>query len=259
MGIKTGIFVNVRLESSRLPEKQLMEIDGKPCLGYLLERLMYAFRESLESGDAAIVVTSADTPRNRKLEKFIPEGVGLFFGSEKNIPLRHLEACGAFPKDRILCVEGDSIFTAVEAMEAVSLAMEKGAAFAKTTGLPIGMNSFGYTVEILRDSLTGREDEVIETGWTRIFGEDRTVVVPFDPLREYEGIRATMDYPQDFVFFRELIRKLGDRWVRASVPEIVSVIKENRLQELNGSLSEEYYRNFHEGMKREVEDGKQKD
>ena len=55
-----GAVVQARMGSTRLPGKMLMELDGRPALDYLLERLDHA-----QSLDTVMVATSIAAGRRR--------------------------------------------------------------------------------------------------------------------------------------------------------------------------------------------------
>jgi len=47
--------------------------------------------------------------------------------------------------------------------------LTEGASVAKTTGLPLGMNSWGYSTAALAQALPGANQALLETGWGRVF------------------------------------------------------------------------------------------
>ena len=53
--MKTGVIVQARMSSQRLPDKVLTMVNGKPLLQYLLERLTHC-----SSIDQIVVATSED-------------------------------------------------------------------------------------------------------------------------------------------------------------------------------------------------------
>ena len=51
-----GIFILVRLSSTRLPSKALLKIQNKPCLQYLIERI-----KKIEEIDSVVLCTTKNT------------------------------------------------------------------------------------------------------------------------------------------------------------------------------------------------------
>jgi spore coat polysaccharide biosynthesis protein SpsF (cytidylyltransferase family) len=84
-----GVFavVQVRMGSSRLPGKIMMEVEGRPLLGHLLDRL-----SSAQLLDGVVIATSIN-PENQIIEDYCRErGVPCFRGSEDDVLARISEA-----------------------------------------------------------------------------------------------------------------------------------------------------------------------
>ena len=66
--MKTGLIVLCRYNSSRLPGKILKEINGKPLLSYILERL------KLSRQSDQIIVATSDQPTDDPIAEFCKKG-----------------------------------------------------------------------------------------------------------------------------------------------------------------------------------------
>ena len=96
------IFIPARLDSSRLKQKHLSKINGKPALIHLLERLQNCkkIRE--------IIVCTTNNPSDDLLVKLLDEQeIKYFRGNEKDILQRFLDSAIKFKTDVIIDVEGD--------------------------------------------------------------------------------------------------------------------------------------------------------
>lgn len=79
--------VQVRMGSSRLPGKVLTEVEGKPLLGHLLDRL------ALAKGLDGVVVATSVRPENDAIERYCrSRGTPCFRGSEDDVLGRMLGA-----------------------------------------------------------------------------------------------------------------------------------------------------------------------
>ena len=84
---KVVASVQVRMSSSRLPGKTMLEVKGKPLLGYLLGRL-----QQCNYLDEIVVATSI-RPENDQIEEYCQSsGVNCFRGSEEDVLERTLMA-----------------------------------------------------------------------------------------------------------------------------------------------------------------------
>ena len=100
------IFIPVTLGSKRLHQKHLKEIDGKPLLKYLIERL-----ESCKK-IRNIVICTTNSKTDDQLVSFLQkENILVFRGSDLDILTRFLDAAKYFGTEIIIDVEGDKIYT----------------------------------------------------------------------------------------------------------------------------------------------------
>lgn len=250
--MKIGIFITARLGSTRLARKHLLPVGGKPILSYLAGRIVRGLRSEMRSDRAKLLIVTSDEPENRLFEEFTPIGLEVFYGSVHNIPLRHLQAAEDRGLDAVVSVDGDDILCSVKGMRMVYDALMDGRELVRTSNLPFGMNSMGYSRAFLERSLRNHREGALETGWGRIFeGGDMTdIAVPF-PIQN-EILRFTLDYQEDYVFFKALIEELGGTVDSASDEDIVSTVMEKKLYALNEPISREYWSNFYKARDEEI-------
>ena len=250
--MKTGFLICARLGSSRLPRKHLFPAAGIPFILHLIRRINHQFALERSAGCASAVIIASDEPENRD---FIPAVAGeaeVFFGSIENIPLRQLQAAKHFGFDALLSVDGDDILCSVEGMRAVYSALVRDADFAKTDGLPLGLNVSGYRRAFLESAMAGRDHKTLETGWTRIFEGARPQVIAYTEPAPDDRLRFTLDYEDDAKFFARVIERLGPRSVSATDREIVELVWREKFFELNAGLAKEYWNNFYRLQKQEA-------
>lgn len=94
---KIVVIIQARITSTRLPGKVLMDIEDKPMLWHVLNRLK--FSKKLDDTILAIPISK----ENDKLEKFARENkVKCFRGSEEDVLSRYYEAGKGFKCDKLL-------------------------------------------------------------------------------------------------------------------------------------------------------------
>lgn len=249
--MKTGIFITARLSSTRLKRKHLAAARGEPIVHYLIKRITTHFGKEIASGSVVPVIATADEPENREFEQFSGLGVNVVYGSPDNIPVRHLQAADALNIGRIIAVDGDDILCSVDGMRLMLEALNAGAEYARTTGLPFGMNSMGYTREFLERSLSGMRSQPLETGWTRVFDQTKLKDAHVDSNAKAAPFRFTLDYEEDLEFFRALIEELGERVYTASDEDILTTAKEKGFCMINAGVEKKYWENFNANVDRE--------
>lgn len=246
--MKTGVFITARLGSTRLQRKHLLTVNGREIMGYLIDRLSLAFSGDCARGAAEIAIVTGSEPNNAPFAAAFP-GITTFYGDDDNIPRRHLQAAERLSCDLIVSIDGDDILVSSAAAVAVANALRAGSPVAKTTGLPLGMNVWGYSTACLRGSLAKADYTLLETGWGRIFDQVKPAIISYD-LPVDDSLRFTLDYEEDFRFFSAIISdprydpRMTDR-------DLVSLVIGSRYFEKNESVAREYWENFRKNIQKE--------
>src|ERR1044071_4155673 len=101
--MNTGIIVQARMTSRRLPGKVLHVVAGKPLMQYLLERIRAHF-----NSEKIVVATSSD-PSDKPVSEFCAGfGVDCYRGPLDNVADRFKEVVDAYSFDNFVRVSGDS-------------------------------------------------------------------------------------------------------------------------------------------------------
>lgn len=141
----TALFLQCRLDSSRLPRKALLPLGGVP----LIERVMMAL-EKVEA-EPKVLLTTEDS-----LEELTPLGLKcgfhLFAGSKEDVLDRFLRAADHFGADQIVRATGDNPFVSAQlANRILESHRVEGADYSGFLGMPLGTG-----VEILEVSALRR-------------------------------------------------------------------------------------------------------
>jgi glutamate-1-semialdehyde 2,1-aminomutase len=237
--------------STRLRDKHLQSVAGYPALAHLLNRIHREFQVDLENGFASIWIATGNRARNEAFENLVSSTpYRVFYGDDENVPLRHLQAGKQLGFDALLSIDGDDIFCAPEAMRAVFDALSRGVGLAKTSGLPLGMNAWGYSTNTLEASVGKVIAGTLETGWGRIFNDIGAQIIHFECAGAAQ-VRATLDYPEDLIFFDQCAVAIPD-WAKLPTLRFVNAIIEHGLDRVNAFLSEEYWSSFNMKMASEI-------
>lgn len=249
--MKTGILITARLGSTRLKKKHLLDVNKKPILFYLLKRILTEFYQEINHGKTKLIIASSDEPENREFELFSNYGADVFYGSIYNIPLRHLQAAQAHALNKIIAIDGDDILCSVSGMRCVYNKLNEDMQYIKTSNLPFGMNSFGYSTDFLESCVVNYKKYVLETGWGRIFDTTRLMDICLPFTIQDHLLRFTLDYKEDYQFFKSIIQALGENVFVATDEEIVDLVIANKFFEINKSVSKNYWDNFNKNMDEE--------
>jgi spore coat polysaccharide biosynthesis protein SpsF (cytidylyltransferase family) len=245
-----GVFITARLGSTRLSEKHLIEVNEKPLIKWLVKRFSTAFKENIEKNELKIFITTSIKTENKKFESFFDKSeVEVFHGSDENIPLRHLECAIANNIDHIISIDGDDILCSTEASKVVADMLLDGSKMVQTSGLPLGMNSTGYSKGFLEHSLKGIKSNKLETGWGKIFEKNEIHVIHLGKDSNIEKIRMTLDYEPDAEFFRKVISNIDVLNVSDDI--LIESIVANKWNQINNHLDDIYWSNFNKQKEEE--------
>ncbi len=240
-----GIFITARLGSTRLNEKHLIKVAGKTFIEWLIERFCYEFEDELLKGKIKIFITTSVNPENRKFETLIKNpNVIIFYGSDDNIPLRHLECAIKYNIDNIISVDGDDVLCSTYYAKFVLKELANNHTMVSTQGLPLGMNITGYSKKFLEKSLVDNKQKKLETGWGKIFDQSLINYIQIDDYKEAINLRMTLDYEQDANFFKAIINGLKNEIITIKDADLILYIIQQNFSVLNEELNGEYWENF---------------
>lgn len=245
-----GVFITARLGSTRLSEKHLIEVNNKTLIEWLVGRFSTAFKERIDNKELRIFITTSERLENKKFESVFFEGdTDVFYGSDENIPLRHLQCAIANNIDHIVSIDGDDILCSTEASKLVVEKLLSGSAMVQTKGLPLGMNSTGYSKIFLENSLKGIESNKLETGWGKIFDASKIEFIQLKTDVSIEKIRMTLDYEPDADFFKKVMSNIDV--LNVSDDMLIESIVMNNWNQINEHLDDIYWSNFNKQKQEE--------
>ena len=205
--LTSAVFVTARLKSSRLPEKMLSDIEGRPALWYPLNRMVLASLPNLR------VVCTTTAAEDRRIVDYAESlRWNSFQGSEEDVLQRYLDAASHFGVDFFVNVDGDDLFCSVEHVDRIiEKYHETDADYICCEGLPFGAAPIGVKVSALRD-VCARKGEAETQGWGKYFvqsGLYKVEKIKAEAALNRPDYRITLDYPEDLEFFRAVVRGLN--------------------------------------------------
>lgn len=218
-----AVFLQVRIASSRLRNKALLPLGGKPVIVHAMEAL-----KRVDVDQHWIVTDSESVPYLE--EPAQKSGFRLFAGDPTNVLKRFCDAARTLNVETIVRATGDNpLVSATIANRALKLYEESDADYAGIVDSP-----FGTGVEVLRSSalcdLLSRsgdpyEQEHVGPGLYRDPDRYRVVIRAAEPSFNYAGLRVTLDTAQDYHQLKEIYRSLY-RGVPIEIPELIVFARE---------------------------------
>jgi len=223
---RVAALVAVRAKSTRLPEKAFADLEGKPSLVRLIDRL-----RACTTLDEIVLCTTAHREDDRISDLAREVGVRAFRGSELDVMARFLGAAREVDADIVVRVTGDDILTdPVYLDSAVRHHLAMNAEYTCVQGLPVGLDREIITTRALHwihchvlcpehtEYMTWYLDDPAALRVARLTAETSHCRPDY---------RLTLDTPQDLELFRWLYRSLGSSDVVFGVAEIVALLDSN--------------------------------
>jgi len=233
-----AIFLTVRIGSTRLPRKALLEIKGKTVIEHLIDRLKLA-----KLADKIVLCTTINSEDKILTEIAKKNKIDFFQGSEEDKIDRYYHAALYFKINKVIIVDGDDIFCDPYHIDKIIQTLKKtNADYITYRGLPLGITAHGIKFEALK-KVWELKDGVAEV-WGGYFTETGLFKVSIlEPEYEfkYPDIRMTLDYPEDFQFFKEIFDRLYKPGEIFTLQEIITLLKKTpQIMKINSSLQEKY-------------------
>lgn len=195
---KVTAIIQARMKSTRLPEKVMRELAGKPLIAHVIERTC-----AISGVDTVVLATSEGKENRPLLECAESMGVNVFCGSEKNVLERYYRAAEKFGGDYIVRVTGDNPFTDPwYGARTLTHTIQNGADLCSPIGLPLGtaveIFSRNALEKAYRESTEPHQKEHV-TPYIKEHGELFTVMRYNEPVPcSFPNLRLTVDTEDDF-------------------------------------------------------------
>lgn len=242
--MRTAIFITIRMDSSRLPNKTMRTILGKPVLEHIVQRAKLAGKFS------DIVVCTTEREVDNQIADLAEKlGVKVFRGSLEDKLERWNGAARKYNIDFIVTFDGDDLFCEPVLLDMGSEQIQNGRYdfIEAPKGLICGAFTYAFTAKALEKVCEIKGSSDTEMMWT--YFKD-TGLFRTGCLEEVEGTyfsdeyRLTLDYPEDFEFFTKVFEYFN--CVKNDVPlrEIVSYLKEHpEIPQINIGRQQEFLEN----------------
>lgn len=224
-------IIQARMTSSRLPGKVLFEINGRPLLSYMLDRVKAA-----RTVDQLIVATSLQVSDNPIAGLCQREGIPCYRGSLDDVLDRYYQAARHYKSDVIVRLTGDCPLIDPQIIDAVVRKFQAGqydyvANDAPPDGMtyPDGMDVEVFSFKALKRAWQeakkpSEREHVTFYFWKNphLFSTSR-----YDLKENLSGYRLTVDYREDFEMIRSLMDHFAENNSVFTMKEIISFLDEN--------------------------------
>lgn len=235
-------IIQARMGSSRLPNKVLMEIDGKTSLKFMVDRV--AKSKYIEK----IIIATTTNERDKVIVDFCINNNILFYcGSESDVLDRYYQASKNNDVRTIVRLTSDCpLIDPAQIDQTIELYFDKGVNYAANAVPPeIKKYPDGSDVEVFSfkdltrawtetKNIKDRE-HVTFYFWKR---NKNFTTAMLDNKYDWGKYRITVDYKEDIDLVRQIVRKLNDQKKFGTTKEIIEILESNpELIEINAMHS----------------------
>lgn len=254
---KIAASIEARMGSSRLPGKVLMEIEGKPVLQILTERLSKS-----KYIDEIIIATTVNELDDRISEFGKKSGIKVFRGSEDDVLGRVVGAAESVNADIIVEITGDCPLMDAEVADSVikeylnnipeyDYVTNIGYVGNEKREIPIGMDvrvfSFKELKHISEITNDPEDREHVSLYFFRT-GKDKynlhNIETPDKWKRDY-NVRLALDTKEDFEVIKIIYEKLNKMKKDFTLEDILNFLDKNRkVAEINSCVIQKSVKNL---------------
>ncbi|MCK4528893.1 NTP transferase domain-containing protein [candidate division WOR-3 bacterium] len=235
--MRTAVTITVRMKSTRLPEKAMKDLVGKPMIEHLIDRLRYA-----KLPDEIILCTSTNPQDDILVEVAKKNHIKWFRGDEMDVLKRLLDAAKKYKIDFIVSTTGDNPLTDPHYIDRLIKKFEEtDADYITCLDLPLGAFSYGVKVQALEKVVELKKERDTEI-WGVYFTKSnlfKIEKVEVESQVRHPEIRLTADTPEDFRVMGEIYGRLYREGELIELVEVINLLKENPLlMEINKNITQ---------------------
>jgi len=235
-------IIQARMGSSRLPGKVLKEINSKPMVLQVIERL----KKSKKIDNIVLVIP--DTKENDILESFCLENrINYFRGSEADVLSRYYGAAEKFNSDVIVRITSDCPLIDPEVVDwVIEKHLSSGADYTSNVfkrTFPRGFDTEVFNFEVLKKAYQETKESYQREHVTPYIWQNpeifRIESVEASAELNYPEFRLTVDTEKDL----ELIRRIFDYLPDPGIKKVIGLLKEKpELVKLNSNVKQKDFK-----------------
>lgn len=227
--------------SSRLPNKSLMDIDGKTALEFMIDRV----RKS-DLIDDIVIATTINQEDDMIANLCINNQINCYRGSENDVLDRYYQSAKKHEATIVVRLTSDCpLIDPVLIDETINLFIKKKVDYASNAvppdkkKYPDGSDVEVFSFDALQRSWVETKDvkdreHVTFYMWDK---RDNFNTIMLDNEHDWGKYRITVDYKEDLELVREIVKKLNENNLDGSTKEIIEIIESEKLFKINSMHS----------------------
>jgi spore coat polysaccharide biosynthesis protein SpsF len=234
-------IIQARMGSSRLPNKSLMDIDGKTALEFMIDRV----RKS-DLIDDIVVATTINQEDDVIANLCINNKINCYRGSENDVLDRYYQSAKKYEAKIVVRLTSDCPLIDPDLIDkTINIFINKKVDYA-SNAVPPDKKKYpdGSDVEVFSFDALQRtwvettdikdREHVTFYMWDK---RDNFNTIMLDNEYDWGRYRITVDYIEDLELVRKIVKKLNDNNQDGSTKEIIEIIESEKLFNINSMHS----------------------
>lgn len=204
--MSVAILITARLKSSRLPQKVIRPILGRPMICHMIDRL------KLAKNPEKIIICTSPLPQDDPLVEIAhQESVFCFRGHPDDVLVRLRDAAECFDVDTVINCTADNPFVDPEYIDRLlDSHLQNQYDYSRCDGLPLGVFAWALSrsAMVRACEIKAETDTEVWGGYFTDTGLFSWGLVPVDSEVRWPDLRLTVDTPEDFSFVSKIFEEL---------------------------------------------------
>ena len=216
-----AIFISVRTGSTRLPNKSILKIKDKFTIEYVINSVKQS-----KYADKIILCTTNNSHDDILCDIAKDNGIDFYRGDEHNKFRRWYWASVEFDIDVVVTADGDDLFYDSKLADICFEQIEDNDVI---NGQGLYNDVYGFKSHTLQNILDILRNKIVEPHEAIEFLKDKNFKI--NDLKDVpnflkkKNIRMTLDYQEDFEFFKTIIENLNDNF---TFNDVLNYIEDNK-------------------------------
>jgi spore coat polysaccharide biosynthesis protein SpsF len=232
-------IIQARINSKRLPGKVLLNINEKPMLWHIYQRMKNS--KTLDE----VVISTGDSKENKKIIKFSEDNnIPFFSGNENDLIDRLYKTAINFKADAIVRVTGDCPLIDSDIIDELVMNYKKNESFdiitnCITESFPHGLDAEVYSTKVLKKMHSEIKEEKFRE-WFVLYVRNHFKefeILEIKNKTDQSRYRWTVDYLEDLEFVRQIFKNLYDKKKMFMMNDIFDLLnKKPNLERINSKF-----------------------
>ena len=216
-----AIFISVRTGSTRLPNKSILKIKDKYTIEYVIDSV-----KKSKYADEVVLCTTKKINDTMLCDIAKKNNIKFYRGSEHDKLKRWYSAAKNFNVDFFVTVDGDDLFYDTQLSDICFEQAENGDVISCKF---LYNDTYGYKTTTIKTILDLAKNKVVEPHEVTSYLKDTELkiseLVNVPDILKKKNIRMTLDYQEDFDFFKTIIENINDDF---TLNDVLSYIDNNK-------------------------------